>query len=206
MEYEGIENHLKNLSNAYAHFTLFETTAEFNLITSALESILKNSGNLEGFNETLKLIVATLIDSIWVNISIGKGEIDCRSYDLPSELSKEQVKELVNEKVKEHKPEIKNSKGNHKSLSRCESKYEPLRYQDLQLCKSEDHHFSTESIHLKYAREKRFMGHRRENSHGFSDPYNNIDYVLPASPKISFPKEARKFTLGKSAQYASKFG
>jgi hypothetical protein len=195
MEYEGIENHLKNVSNAYAHFTLFETTAEFTLISSSLESILRSSSSLEGFNETLKLILSTLIDSIWVNLSNPKqsGEV--------------QITEHLKEMTKEHKPEIKDLKGSQKSLSRCDSRYEPLRYQDLQLVsKSEEHHFSTESIHLKYAREKRFLGHRRESSHNFSDPYNNIDYVLPASPKISFPREARKFSLGNPVIKAGKFG
>jgi len=186
---QGVENYLKNISNAYAHYTLFETTAEFNLISSSIESILRSSSSLEGFNETLKLILSTLIDSIWSSMA----QVDFLKEQVFSVDTKRELKEKV--------------KSEPKIVMKSEGGFQPLRYQDLfTSVKSEDlggaeGYYKGNSV----VKGKRFFGHRRENSHN-SDPYNNIDYVLKTSPKISFPKEARKFSLGNNLAHNTKFG
>lgn len=184
---QGIENYLKNISNAYAHFTLFETTPEYSLISSSIESILRTSSTLEGFNETLKLIISTLIDSIWSSMSQVAN-----------------VRHQVFVDCKDLKDKVKSEP---KIGFKSEGGFQPLRYQDLlSSAKSEDFCVSEGYFKTNTApRGKKFWAHRRENSHQ-SDPYNNIDYVLKASPKISFPKEARKFSLGNNFSNSSKKG
>ena len=175
----GVESHLKVLSNTYSHFKYFESTAEYSLISQSLESILRSTSSIEGFNLTLKLILSSIVDSISSSI-----QQQCES---PSQSKLDS--NLLRAK----------SQSTIKSVAKTDTSFQSSRSKDQSsLSKADDLKLISEFSYIKgptFSKQKRVMGDSRERIPGPSDYNKKEEVLLPSNPKITIPKSPRNINF-----------
>ncbi|OMJ92605.1 hypothetical protein SteCoe_4615 [Stentor coeruleus] len=176
----ALENNLKNITSIYQHYEYLESSGEIYLISTSLETVIKNSLSVPGFKDSLKIILCTLVDTLWPNnqpiipptLEIGnKSDLDKKSQ-LTKTKSQSSFKNLYH-------PDSRGS-------SRCKESTNSLHTEDYKLISE----FSY-SKGPTFPKQKRMMGNTMSKVPGPTDYNKNPDVCLMSSPKITIPKSAR---------------
>ena len=192
-----LEHSLKNFNNLFQQYSSLEIGGDLYLISSSLESIVKNNFQVEGFKENLKIILNTLIDSLWANCKINLEAHPLSPSPIRNTYSPIQSNiESDSEKI------LKN-----KSFNSTKAFFNPESLNSFKInkisnsVKNEDLHLISEFSYIKgptFNKQKRILGENKEKMPGPSDYHKNEDMRLSSSPKITIPKSQRKIEFTNS--------
>ena len=176
-----MESNLKTLSSTYSHFKYFESTAEYSLISQSLESILRSTTSIEGFNLTIKLILSSIVDSIWSSIHQQCESPSLSQSKLDSNLLRAKSQSTI------------------KSVAKTDTSFQSSRSKDQSsLSKADDLKLISEFSYIKgptFNKQKRVLGDSRERIPGPSDYNKKEEVLLPSNPKITIPKSPRNINF-----------